>query len=88
MGVNCERATNLEFSPKKSHFGFCGWILSAKRCELDVFCQSQSCGKQMKHHFDRLRRKKAPTFFSSSKLGQSIKIKLQSLNQTSASNLD
>ena len=54
--------------PKKSRFGFCGWILSAKRCELDVFCQSQSCGKQMKHHFDRSPRKKAPTF--SSNLGQ------------------
>ena len=64
MGVNCERAINLELSPqKKSRFGFCGWILSAKRCELDVFCQSQSRGKQMKHHFDRSPRKKTPTFF-------------------------
>ena len=39
-------------SIRMSHVGFSGRIRSAKRCELDVFCQTQSRVRHMKHHFD------------------------------------
>ena len=51
-------------SIRMSHVGFSGRIRSAKRCELDVFCRSQSRVKHMMRHSDRsLFDKKSPTWW-------------------------